>query len=480
MQIIEPNRSYTLTERVSQLSGGNPITYIFDAAQASRESEGAAGSESYYLIMGDFAGNEIVEAAKTLLSVTSRVGILKPSDISVKDFRGLMLFLCGESPVFPCTDGYIGSFFHKKGYTLSMCFPAWNEGETIREVIESFLPVADQIVIGVDEKTNDKTAEIAAEYTSEVHKFKWEKSFCKARNFVLDKCTSDWIFMTEGHEYLHEKSLPFIINLNKDLPPDVTFVKVRRVIDYKKHSEFPWLCRSGKGAHYSNDSHNAIFSDNPNNNLTVAISDIVTVHYRSEGKDKARRDQRRYMNRTNLLRDLIKNPRDSRSMFYLANEYFDYGDKKKAIEYYKQYLSHGKWPEERYQAKLFLGNAQVETGDIAGAQETFLSCFAELVPRNEHMIFIADLIEKENPSAAIFYLSMAAAVPEPSSPMWIDPFFYKQVPLQKLCTIYAELGHLDKALEYANKVKLLYPETPGVESIVAKITEASNLSVISS
>jgi glycosyltransferase involved in cell wall biosynthesis len=477
LKVIDKNNRYLISDRIKEFAAGKEVSYIMNAVDIY---ELKPNPDTFYVLIGDFVV-DIEQLVQLLFHKTFFAAVIKPSNITVSEFRRILGFASGmgtgERPVWPCVDGHIGTgYFSYKGFSISMCFPAWNEAETIQDVIESFLPIADEIIIGIDKKTTDQSREIAAAYADQMHEFTWEKSFAKARNFVMNKCTGDWIFMTEGHEYLHESSIPTLRTLNS-LPKDVTFVKVRRYIDYKKHSEFPWICRNNRGAHYINDSHNAVISNIAANNLTISLPDIKTIHDRSEEKDAVRKEQRRFMNRTNLLKAVADNPKDARSMFYLANEYYDYKEYSKAIEWYKRYLCHSYWPDEKYQAKVFLGRCYAEINNIKDSIETFLSCFLEPVPRNDHMIYISDLIAQENPSAALYYLKMACTVDEPNSPMWIDPLFYRQIPLQRLCVLYCELGMLTEALECAEKIKKLYPDTPGVDEIVGQIDQKINKGV---
>lgn len=464
--MVKFNEKKLLSQVINSLTVNADTTYIFNKDQI-----GIVMPEGHYIIMGKFLSEqEFEETVKIVWNINKNLHLIPPQSMIPVKLRKLLLELTGESCIYACEDGLIGTTTRLKGYTLALTLPVWNEGETLQGVIESFLPVVDEIVIGIDNKTNDGSEAIAKLFTEDVFHFDWEKSFCKIRNACLEKCTSDWIFMTEGHEYLHESSYEHF-KLVGSLIPQVSMVKVIRIID-GKHSEFPWLVRNNAGIQYINNSHNAVISKKEGFNYSVSIPEIKTYHERSEGKEQARRAQRKFMNRQNLLKDVMDNPNNSRAMFYLANEYFDFREYEKAVEWYKRYLQKGSWAEERYQAKLFCGKCLVMLGRKDEALEMFLSCFNEPVPRNDHLVVLADLYEHDYPDRSIYYLRMAASVEEPLSPMWVDPAFYREIPLQKLCIIYGSLGRLDDALTCAKLVKEKYPETDGVDDIIKKIEGA--------
>ena len=126
----------------------------------------------------------------------------------------------------------------QKNFTLSACLPVRDEAEDLEKTLASIRGIADQLVVGIDPRTKDKTWEVADKYadlvfhlkdpmgppeghtkdhcpvcsksdTDDVHAIPCKQymgengiNFAWARNQCIDKCTGDWIFMTEGHEYL--------------------------------------------------------------------------------------------------------------------------------------------------------------------------------------------------------------------------------------------------------------------------------------
>jgi len=403
--------------------------------------------------------------------------VIAGGDINLVSLRQTLRATCGESSLFICCDGVVAKTFDLKGFTLSLTMPVYNEEETIREVIESFLPVADEIIIGVDDKTDDATREIAALYADEVFSFTWRDNFASARNECLRRCSSRWIFMTEGHEFLSLESLDKVKFIGS-LPADVNFVRVKRVYkedNTNKTSVWPWITRNIPSISYKNASHNVVLSDVPSQNVSVDLLEIATIHVRSETKSIERSAQRRLMNRKNLRRGLISNKRDTRSMFYLANEEFDAGRYDEAASLYERYLKHSRWDQERYQAGINYARAlRAADRPAKEIENILLGCFAEGICRNDHMIMLGDLYEDNDPERAIFHLRMAASVEQVPTPMWTIESYYREVPLQKLCIIYGRLGRLQEALSCAKLVREKFPDVSGSDEAINQIEAALN------
>ena len=72
-----------------------------------------------------------------------------------------------------------------------------NEEENIRDCLES-IKWADEIIV-VDSESNDKTVEIAKEYTDNIFIKKWE-GFSVQKKFALNKANNGWIFSIDADE----------------------------------------------------------------------------------------------------------------------------------------------------------------------------------------------------------------------------------------------------------------------------------------
>ncbi len=81
--------------------------------------------------------------------------------------------------------------------TISVCIICFNEEENIRRCLES-VSWADEIIV-VDSMSQDKTAEIAREYTNSVFERPWG-GYIKQKNFALSKAHGDWVLSLDADE----------------------------------------------------------------------------------------------------------------------------------------------------------------------------------------------------------------------------------------------------------------------------------------
>ena len=80
---------------------------------------------------------------------------------------------------------------------ISICIISFNEEENIRRCLES-CQWADEIIV-VDSISQDRTVEIAREYTDKVYQRKWS-GFVDGKNFALSKATREWVLSLDADE----------------------------------------------------------------------------------------------------------------------------------------------------------------------------------------------------------------------------------------------------------------------------------------
>ena len=85
---------------------------------------------------------------------------------------------------------------------ISICIICFNEEENIRRCLESS-KWADEIIV-VDSMSQDKTVEIAREYTDKVYQRKWS-GFVDGKNFALSKATREWVVSLDADEEIPDE-----------------------------------------------------------------------------------------------------------------------------------------------------------------------------------------------------------------------------------------------------------------------------------
>ena len=85
--------------------------------------------------------------------------------------------------------------------TLSICIICFNEETNIRRCLESST-WADEIIV-VDSMSQDKTVEIAREYTDNVYQRAWS-GYIDQKNLALSKAKGDWILSIDADEEISQ------------------------------------------------------------------------------------------------------------------------------------------------------------------------------------------------------------------------------------------------------------------------------------
>lgn len=371
----------------------------------------------------------------------------------------------------------------QKGFKLSMTMPVRDEAADIERVLASFRGPCDEIVIGVDPRTKDDTWAVCEKYADVVFELadlrgppdrpeEWVPEggihFSHARNQCIDRCSGDWIFMTEGHEHLGEGH-DVLLFLDRVIPDAAKVGMVLRTSNGQQWG-FPWLFRRDPRIRFKRATHNVL--DYPDGTYVVYVKGVKTVHDRVHERDLARHNQRKVQNRLTLMQDWSVN-QNANSLYYLGTEWREFSERK-AIQYLREYLalkrSNGSM---RYQTRLILAKqlATLETDDLAErasclaeAREVLLGCAGDDWVRTDHWVWLGDLAfdQGRHEEALQFYLYGATRVGDPPFTLWwIELSFYSYIPCQRLAMTYSALGRYAEALMWADRVvEQLPPDSP--------------------
>lgn len=392
-------------------------------------------------------------------------------DVRVEVFGHRMLAVCGVP----------------KPQTVSVCFPARDEEHDIERVLASFRGVADQLVVGIDPRSADRTEEIARQYADVVFTIEEPDRgvdgennvhFSHIRNQCIARCTGDWIFMTEAHESL-QAGVDDVLALGSLEDWVRVVLVVRRGLGSKYKFEdgevaglgfvqrwmFPWVWRRKYGYQFERAKHNYLnFPDEVIVKHLMWLPQIVTYHDRDERNACQRKVQRTAHNRRDLFDDWQKNG-TSNSLYYLASEWRGI-DSERAIHYFEKMLA---LPSDngprRYQARLILAKEYVTArDDLKAAKECLMDCPKEDWSRIDHWVYLGDLAmsrERWEEAIQMYILAASRWRDMPLSVWWIDEAFYTWLPCERLAMCYASIGELEKALGWATKARASLPvETP--------------------
>ena len=216
---------------------------------------------------------------------------------------------------------------------ITLTIIAKDEEVGIKRCIESALPFVDEIIVGIDSKSTDRTKEIAQEYTQKVYDFDWEDDFAKPRNMLIEKASNDWILVLDAHEYITGWELPDF---------DKKFDAYRMQIFMEDNSSI-WTDRLiRKDIRYVNPIHTIPAVK------TYKKIDIKIKHDRNTMNKEAR--DARNKQREEMIFKHLGDKGDPRSLFYLAQQHHDSGNWSAAMIVFAKYLRYKTFQEERSRA----------------------------------------------------------------------------------------------------------------------------------
>jgi len=366
-----------------------------------------------------------------------------------------------------------------KKFKLSVTMPCRDEGADLEATLASFRAVADEIVIGVDPRTVDNTREVALKYADVVFDIvdpegpKDEETpeggvhFGWIRNQCIEKCTSEWIFMSEGHERL-VSGWEALLALDH-LPKQAKVGFVLRTGNDQQWA-FPWLFKNEKSIRFKRQTHNVL--DFPAKTFVVQMPQVRTLHDRVHDRELARATQRKTQNRLTLLEDWMTNKNEN-SLHYLGAEWREH-DPERAIKRMEEYLQlPRKNGAMHYHTRLLLAKMLSQKAEnlakenlstkevLTQAREVLMGCTADDWSRTEHWVWLGDLAfnEERFEEALQFYLYAGTKVGEPPFTLWwVDLSCYSWLPAQRLAMCFGELGRLSESLYWARKVLELLPD----------------------
>jgi glycosyltransferase involved in cell wall biosynthesis len=105
--------------------------------------------------------------------------------------------------------------------TLTIAMIVKNEAKNIREAIESFRPIADEIVVN-DTGSTDGTQTILEELGVQWFQGDWRGDFSYARNLAIDQATSSWILWMDADDRIPQDQVELFRKL-KTAPLDRAF-----------------------------------------------------------------------------------------------------------------------------------------------------------------------------------------------------------------------------------------------------------------
>lgn len=228
-----------------------------------------------------------------------------------------------------------------------------DEEHVVKETLECMSKYIDYYVIS-DTGSVDNTKKVIKEFfdekgiAGEIHDDVWE-DFGHNRTLALQECVgkSEYIWVIDADDIIIGDLV-----LPKKMTADCYLLKYGKGFTYKRlqifknDPKFDW-------------KYVGVLHEYP----TTAISkkeEFIDGNYHVDSRRLGARSQTKdkYLKDALIFeKDLEKNPDNERSVFYMAQSYYDHGDIEKAIDVYKRRIEMGRWYEE-----VFYSYYRIATG----------------------------------------------------------------------------------------------------------------------
>ncbi|WBW97271.1 tetratricopeptide repeat-containing glycosyltransferase family 2 protein [Oceanirhabdus sp. W0125-5] len=342
--------------------------------------------------------------------------------------------------------------------TISLCMIVRNEEDTLSRVLDSAKDLVDEIII-VDTGSEDKTKEIAKQYTEKIYDFEWIDDFAAARNFSFNKATKEYIFYLDADDIMLEEDREKFKKLKEELDPSVDSVTMKYNVGFDKNGNVTFsyrrnrLVKRERNYQWYGPCHNyLVVSGN------IINSDIGISHK----KEKHQTDRNLKIYEKRLAKRDEFSPRD---VFYYANELYDHKMYEKALENYDKFLNmNSGWCENKIYACGKVADYYFSVGDYENAYIYSFKSFEYDTPRAEHCCRIGKYFKQRYKyKQAAFWFELATTIKKPED-CWgfIMNDYWTWIPHMELCVCYYKLGDNELANKHNEMARMYNPNNEGI------------------
>ena len=249
-------------------------------------------------------------------------------------------------------------------FTLSVCMIVKNEERVLGRCLEGVSKVADELIV-VDTGSEDRSAEIAAQYTDRVYHHPWQNSFSEARNYASSLATCDYVMWIDADEVITDENVDGIRRLKSDMPENIDVVFVIERNDCGFFSDYilrDHIIRRCFADRFQSNIHEAIHIDPAWKRLYAR--DICILH------------RKEYVNEPTRNLDYLERAgrrpggMTDRELAYYSRELLVHGQPEKAVAAYRELCGRSEDNFCRYHSLIFAVGAwmQMEQYDVCARE----------------------------------------------------------------------------------------------------------------
>jgi glycosyltransferase involved in cell wall biosynthesis len=324
-----------------------------------------------------------------------------------------------------------------------------NEEKIIERCLKSVLPLVDYIVIS-DTGSTDSTVEKIENFIlkhgkkGKVYKDIWV-NFGVNRTLSIENAQS-WLKsenINQSTNYLLTVDADMCLNIDRNFKKEnLQLAKCWQIRQFNDvlyyynsrifRADLPVKCVGSTHEFWHHDDMANIIKKNE----TLSIKDIGDGGSKN---DKYNRDIKL------LLNDIETDPNNHRSLFYLAQSYFDVGDLESSAKWYTKRVEAGGWPEELLIACTRLGEIYIKMGKPEKALSSWADGYNFNPKRAESLIRIANYYRMNRKfQLSMIYLRQLAIMEFPiDQVLFVEYKVYEYGLYEELCTTSIFCGNRD-------------------------------------
>lgn len=340
--------------------------------------------------------------------------------------------------------------------TISLCMIVKNEEDVLARCLASAAGLVDEIII-VDTGSDDRTVEIAEQFTSKVYSFPWINDFSAARNFSFSKATKEYCMWLDADDVIEAAQKELFLEMKASMAAnvDVVMMKYNTAFDSDGTPTFSYYrerIMRNDGTHlWSGQVHEAIVPSG-----VVIYSEAAVSHKKLHAGDPDRN--------LNIYKSMIAEEKqlEPRHQYYYARELYYHKQYQEALEVLLEFLDTKEgWKENCIEACSIAADCYTQLNNPEAALQILFYSFLYDTPRAEICCDIGKWFMDKNyyESAVYWYLRAAETDKQDRKGGFILPDCYDYLPYMQLCVCYDQLGDKEKAMAYNEKAGICKPDS---------------------
>ena len=342
---------------------------------------------------------------------------------------------------------------------ISLCMIVKNEEKVLERCLESAKGLADEIVI-VDTGSEDRTVEIARQYTSRVYEIPWRDDFSQARNFSFSMAEKEYCMWLDADDVISEENLEKLLEYKgkMDGTEDVVMVKYAAGFDEEDRPSFVYyrerILKNRRELRWKGRVHEAVEP------WGKTVYWDAAIYHKKEGAGEPGRNLRIY----EKMREEgeIFGPRE---LFYYGRELMYGGRTEEAVLVFQEFLDRKDgWKENQIEACENLSACLQALGRKEESLRALLRSLEYDRPRAELCCGIGScFMEKEEWETAAFWYEQALKCgKQDQTGGFVREECHDYIPEMQLCVCLDRMGDRKQAYLHHLNAKRLRPEAPEV------------------